>query len=121
DPLTDYFPLLTPYQYASCDPVTNIDIDGLEGCSAVTGMVGYVGNIGQAAGSLSSILSSVSKITSYLGMGSSLLKTGAGIYNAGVNVGIISAQVQGNVTLQVGEMQQINEEERDPDPKTKKG
>lgn len=36
DPLTDYFPELTPYQYASCDPITNIDIDGLEGAEAVT-------------------------------------------------------------------------------------
>ncbi|WP_207622467.1 RHS repeat-associated core domain-containing protein, partial [Niastella koreensis] len=31
DPLTDDYPFLTPYQYASCDPITNIDIDGLEG------------------------------------------------------------------------------------------
>jgi RHS repeat-associated protein len=36
DPLTDFFPFLTPYQYASCDPITNIDIDGLEGGDAVT-------------------------------------------------------------------------------------
>ena len=31
DPLTDDYPELTPYQYASNDPITNIDIDGLEG------------------------------------------------------------------------------------------
>ncbi len=37
DPLTDQYPFLTPYQYASCDPVTNIDVDGLEGSSAVSG------------------------------------------------------------------------------------
>lgn len=35
DPLTDDYPFLTPYQYASNDPITNIDIDGLEGGSAV--------------------------------------------------------------------------------------
>jgi RHS repeat-associated protein len=35
DPLTDYYPFLTPYQYASNDPITNIDIDGLEGGDAV--------------------------------------------------------------------------------------
>ncbi|MFZ2783497.1 MAG: RHS repeat-associated core domain-containing protein [Sediminibacterium sp.] len=34
DPLTDEYPLLTPYQYASNDPITNIDIDGLEGAPA---------------------------------------------------------------------------------------
>ncbi|HWK07239.1 MAG TPA: DUF6443 domain-containing protein [Puia sp.] len=31
DPLTDEYPELTPFQYASCDPITNIDVDGLEG------------------------------------------------------------------------------------------
>jgi RHS repeat-associated protein len=31
DPLTDDYPELTPFQYGSCDPITNIDIDGLEG------------------------------------------------------------------------------------------
>jgi RHS repeat-associated protein len=36
DPLTDYYPFLTPYQYASCEPIANIDIDGLEAGSAVS-------------------------------------------------------------------------------------
>jgi RHS repeat-associated protein len=36
DPLTDSYPFLTPYQYASCDPIKNIDIDGLEGETALT-------------------------------------------------------------------------------------
>lgn len=31
DPLTNKFPNLTPYQYASNDPIQNIDLDGLEG------------------------------------------------------------------------------------------
>ncbi len=31
DPLTSSFPMLTPYQYASNNPVQNIDLDGLEG------------------------------------------------------------------------------------------
>jgi RHS repeat-associated protein len=35
DPLTDDYPELTPYQYASCDPIGNIDVDGLEGFNAV--------------------------------------------------------------------------------------
>ncbi|MBX9784362.1 MAG: hypothetical protein K2X48_13815 [Chitinophagaceae bacterium] len=34
DPLTDDYPTMTPYQYASCDPILNIDIDGLEGGAA---------------------------------------------------------------------------------------
>ena len=40
DPLTFEYPFLTPYQYASCDPITNIDIDGLEGGSAVGAIAG---------------------------------------------------------------------------------
>ena len=39
DPLTHSYPHLTPYQYASCDPITNIDVDGLEGTSAVKNIV----------------------------------------------------------------------------------
>jgi RHS repeat-associated protein len=38
DPLTDEFPTLTPYQYASNDPVANIDWDGLEGLGSVGGL-----------------------------------------------------------------------------------
>ena len=29
DPLTDAYPELTPYQYANCDPIANIDFNGL--------------------------------------------------------------------------------------------
>jgi len=38
DPLTDEFAVLTPYQYASNDPVGNIDLDGLEGVGSVGGL-----------------------------------------------------------------------------------
>ena len=38
DPLTDDFSFLTPYQYASDDPITNIDLDGLEGLKSVGGI-----------------------------------------------------------------------------------
>jgi hypothetical protein len=30
DPLTDDYPELTNYQYASCEPIANVDLDGLE-------------------------------------------------------------------------------------------
>ena len=36
DPLTNDYPYLTPYQYASCDPIDYIDIDGLEGAPATS-------------------------------------------------------------------------------------
>jgi len=35
DPLTDDYPELTNYQYASCEPIANIDIDGLEKGSSI--------------------------------------------------------------------------------------
>ncbi|HRH47299.1 MAG TPA: DUF6443 domain-containing protein [Panacibacter sp.] len=35
DPLTWEYPELTNYQYASCEPIANIDMDGLEKASAV--------------------------------------------------------------------------------------
>jgi RHS repeat-associated protein len=49
DPLTDSYPFLTPYQYASNDPITNIDIDGLEGGPAVGGIVGAAAGAVDAA------------------------------------------------------------------------
>jgi RHS repeat-associated protein len=36
DPLTDDYPTLTPFQYASNDPIANVDVDGLEGTDAVS-------------------------------------------------------------------------------------
>jgi RHS repeat-associated protein len=36
DPLTDKFPELTPYQYASDEPIANVDMDGLENLNALS-------------------------------------------------------------------------------------
>lgn len=30
DPLTKEYPMLTPFQFASCSPVWGVDLDGLE-------------------------------------------------------------------------------------------
>lgn len=35
DPLTDAYPYYTPYQYAGCEPIANIDMDGLEPLGAI--------------------------------------------------------------------------------------
>lgn len=35
DPLADSYPFYTPYQYSGCEPVGNVDIDGLEPASVV--------------------------------------------------------------------------------------
>ena len=37
DPLTDDYPFLTPYQYASGDPIMNVELDGLEGVPSTGG------------------------------------------------------------------------------------
>ena len=33
DPLSKKFPMLTPYQFASNNPILNVDLDGMEGVS----------------------------------------------------------------------------------------
>ncbi|MDX2048322.1 MAG: RHS repeat-associated core domain-containing protein, partial [Chitinophagaceae bacterium] len=33
DPLTDDYPYYTPYQFAGCEPIANVDVDGLEPAS----------------------------------------------------------------------------------------
>ncbi len=72
DPLTAAFPALTPYQYASNDPITNIDLDGLEGVSA-TGLVDVVVKSSSAASKVQTGLSTVSII----GLSSSALQLGS--------------------------------------------
>lgn len=67
DPLTHSYPYLTPYQYASCDPITNIDIDGLEGGDAVVKSVTTALNeTANAAGKLieNVVLKSIPRTTS---------------------------------------------------------
>lgn len=36
DPLTYNYPYYTPYQYAGCEPIANVDLDGLEEANIVT-------------------------------------------------------------------------------------
>lgn len=41
DPLTKDYPMLTPFQFASCSPILLVDVDGLEG---IENTVGYMSN-----------------------------------------------------------------------------
>jgi hypothetical protein len=69
DPLTDDYPELTPYQYASCDPITNIDLDGLEGVKGVKEMTAVV--VTPSIEQLSRLLKNVvvaTKITAHLAL-----------------------------------------------------
>ena len=47
DPLTDYFPFYAPFQYAGNDPISNVDLDGLEELTAINGAatVSQSGNV----------------------------------------------------------------------------
>lgn len=46
DPMADEYSMMTPYQYAGCDPIANIDIDGLEAGNAVFSALNkFVGKI----------------------------------------------------------------------------
>ena len=44
DPLFKSYPWLTPYQFASNDPIRNIDVDGLEGGSSIEYMFRAISN-----------------------------------------------------------------------------
>jgi RHS repeat-associated protein len=88
DPLADYYAELTPYQYASCDPIANVDLDGLEGVTSLlsdipTGALAIqktlepvvvVGHIAKKAASFWSVTGSFFK-----GVGQSLWGTVKGV------------------------------------------
>ena len=115
DPLTDDYPELTPYQYASNDPISNIDIDGLEGGSALdalsaipTGAMAaekslapvVVMGLSQAAKSSGSFFSAVGNFLSKAG--SSLVNGAKGFINemsrrAKVNINKDISWVKGTV------------------------
>lgn len=40
DPLTFLYPFYTPYQFAGCEPIANVDVDGLEPANVVNFMKG---------------------------------------------------------------------------------
>jgi len=48
DPLTASYPWFTPYQFSANDPIRNIDIDGLEGGSAIEYIFTMIGQSVQA-------------------------------------------------------------------------
>ncbi|HTN08249.1 RHS repeat-associated core domain-containing protein [Agriterribacter sp.] len=113
DPLTDYYAVLTPYQYAGNDPIVNVDLDGLEPLSSVNGAVSGVtgaardftyayntaslvlGPAMQAATASSTVFTSINLVTSI----TSLVATGANIVSDIIN--------SKSVTQQVGSMTKI--------------
>lgn len=71
DPLTDDYPELTPYQYAGCEPIANVDMDGLEPVgvteffqgSQTIDMAAYVVHGSRAAHTTGSFLSAAISLT----------------------------------------------------------
>ncbi len=112
DPLTDYYPMMTPYQYAGNDPIANVDLDGLEPLSSVNGAVSGVtgaardftyayntaslvlGPAMQAATATSTVFTSINLVTSI----TSLVATGANIVSDIINSKSVTQQV-GNVWI----------------------
>ncbi len=113
DPLTDDYPFLTPYQYASCDPVTNIDIDGLEGGSAV------IARIGEAVVTSASNLTEVFVVApkTIHGVGSALSKAAAGIARAAAMSNLINTSFKTrNVSETTNQNNGVNKNLNAPPP-----
>jgi RHS repeat-associated protein len=75
DPLSEKFYELTPYQYASNNPVTNIDLDGLEGIAfqLVTHLIQKT--VQNPNGTEAKVLGATT------GVGQAIVSTGQGLYN----------------------------------------
>ncbi len=80
DPLTDNYPYLTPFQYASNDPVGNVDVDGLEGASAV----GF-GSVANDLGNL--VVKSAPKAAAQSVLKNLLTSVGTSFVTAGARIG----------------------------------
>ena len=104
DPLTNEYPELTNYQYASNDPITNIDIDGLEGgLSTIGAATNAAAGFGKAAGSLSKVLS---------------------IASIGINVGKLGVSIadkSGDLYLEYNANAIADPQKNDPDIQKSKG
>jgi RHS repeat-associated protein len=75
DPLTDQYPFLTPFQYAGNDPVSNVDIDGLEACPTTAGTL--LGTGMDAAGLMTTFI----RITSIASMTLNVFRTYVDVVN----------------------------------------
>jgi RHS repeat-associated protein len=98
DPLSEDFPFLTPYQYASNDPITNIDMDGLEGipCPGTSGFSILLGNIGHAISAFFDGVSSFSRVASISSSVVSTLRISSMAVSTNSQQLIVTQEIAGN-------------------------
>lgn len=105
DPLTDEYPELTPYQYASNDPITNIDLDGLEGVNGVKLMQEFV-VVGQKAAAQTVHLTGKVLTLSAIKLATVVVKSQ--ILTNSLNQGLTTKAVQDNLSLGVETFYSMN-------------
>ena len=104
DPMADEYPALTPFQYASNDPITNIDVDGLEGWETLIGQA-LVQSLDFFQGS-QTINQAAAVVTAV--KATKTVATGAGLALSFTSIAIHLVQLSGealnasNVTMNVG-------------------
>jgi RHS repeat-associated protein len=72
DPLTHDYPELTPFQYAGCEPIANVDLDGLEPLGCLGQATNAAAGFGNITGGIGTGLSTASKITQVVNVGSKI-------------------------------------------------
>lgn len=105
DPLTDEYPELTPYQYASNDPITNIDLDGLEGVNGVK-LMEEVFVIGHRTASTGLRLSAQTLSLSAIKLAGAVVKSQ--ILTSKLHQGLATKAVQDNLSMVTEEFYNIN-------------
>jgi len=75
DPLTWEYEYQIPFQYADCDPIANIDLDGLEGLSA----------IGRATNTAAGFINQTNNIVKTISTVTALLSLGRSAFNMAFN------------------------------------
>ncbi len=111
DPLKDDYPELTPFQYASNDPIANIDIDGLEGGSSIGSFLTTANESSKfwlpQAAQLAKTTETVTKVG--MSLSSVALRVGLVAANEGLRVGL-DGQKSSDIEqrLHVNQVKEIN-------------
>ncbi len=110
DPLTDYYPMLTPYQYAGNDPIANVDLDGLEPLGAIGGIAQGVSDFTYAYKAAAPVFAPVTQAVTAASRSFTVLNIVTTVTNAvAAGANVASDIIKGNnITRQVGTQQQAS-------------